>query len=38
MDSRLIKVNAEVENQASNRCQQILKDRREALASKARKR
>lgn len=38
MDIRLTKVNAEMENHASNRCQQILKDRREALASKARKR
>ncbi len=38
MDYSLIKVNAECENQASNRCQQILQDRREALASKAKRR
>ncbi len=34
----LIKVNAENQNQALNRCQQILNDRREALSSKAKRR
>lgn len=33
----LIKVNTKSESQAANRCQQILQDRREALASKAKK-
>lgn len=37
MDYSLIKVNTENENHALNRCQQILKDRREALASKAKR-
>lgn len=37
MNDSLIKVNAENENRALNRCQQILQDRREALASKAKK-
>ena len=31
----LIKVNSENQNQAIDRCQQILQDRREALANKA---
>lgn len=35
MNDCLIKVNEENENRALNRCQQILRDRREALASKA---
>lgn len=35
MNDCLIKVNEESENRALNRCQQILRDRREALASKA---
>ena len=34
----LIKVNTSNENQALNKCQQILQDRREALASKAKRR
>ena len=34
----LIKVNTSNENQALNKCQQILQDRREALASKAKSR
>lgn len=34
----LIKVNSENQNQAIDRCQQILQDRREALASKAKRR
>ncbi len=34
----LIKVNAEVENLAQDKCQQILHDRREALANKVRRR
>ena len=34
----LIKVNSENQNQANDRCQQILNERREALASKARRR
>lgn len=34
----LIKVNSENQNQAIDRCQQILNERREALASKARRR
>ena len=38
MNDSLIKVNAENQNQALNRCQKILQDRREALASKAKKR
>ena len=33
----LIKVNTKNEDKALNRCQQILQDRREALASKAKK-
>lgn len=33
----LIKVNSESENSTMNRCQQILQDRREALASKAKR-
>lgn len=33
----LIKVNSENQNQAIDRCQQILQDRREALASKAKR-
>ena len=33
----LIKVNTMSENLALNKCQQILNDRREALASKAKK-
>lgn len=37
MNDSLIKVNAENENRTLNRCQQILQDRREALASKAKK-
>lgn len=37
MNDSLIKVNTENENRALNRCQQILQDRREALASKAKK-
>ena len=38
MDYSLIKVNSECENHAVNRCQQILQDRREALASKTKRR
>ncbi len=38
MNDSLIKVNAENQNQALSRCQQILQDRREALASKAKRR
>ncbi len=38
MNDSLIKVNAENQTQALNRCQQILQDRREALASKAKRR
>lgn len=38
MNDCLIKVNEENQNQALNRCQQILRDRREALASKAKSR
>ena len=38
MNDSLIKVNAENQNQAISRCQQILQDRREALASKAKRR
>ena len=34
----LIKVNSENQNQAIDRCQQILNERREALASKAKRR
>ena len=34
----LIKVNSENQNQAIDRCQQILQDRREALAAKAKRR
>lgn len=34
----LIKVNSENQNEAIDRCQQILQDRREALASKAKRR
>lgn len=34
----LIKVNSENQNQAIDRCQKILNERREALASKARRR
>lgn len=34
----LIKVNSENQNQAIDRCQQILQDRREALVSKAKRR
>jgi len=34
----LIKVNAENQDKTLNRCQQILQDRREALASKAKRR
>lgn len=34
----LIKVNSENQNQAIDRCQQILNERCEALASKARRR
>lgn len=37
MNDSLIKVNAENQHQAQDRCQQILQDRREALASKAKK-
>ena len=37
MNDSLIKVNAENQTQALNRCQQILQDRREALASKAKR-
>lgn len=33
----LIKVNTMSENMALNKCQEILNDRREALASKAKK-
>ena len=35
MNDCLIKVNEENQSQALNRCQQILQDRREALAAKA---
>lgn len=38
MNDCLIKVNEENQNQAINRCQSILRDRREALASKAKSR
>ncbi len=38
MNDSLIKVNAENQSQALSRCQQILQDRREALASKAKRR
>ena len=34
----LIKVNSENQNQAIDRCQQNLQDRREALAAKAKRR
>lgn len=37
MNDCLIKVNEENQNQALSRCQQILRDRREALASKVKK-
>lgn len=37
MNDSLIKVNSENANSATNRCQQILQDRREALASKAKR-
>ncbi len=37
MNDSLIKVNAENHSQTLNRCQQILQDRREALASKAKR-
>lgn len=37
MNDCLIKVNEENQVEATNRCQQILRDRREALASKAKK-
>ncbi len=38
MDYSLIKVNAEAENRTQDKCQQMLKGRREALAGKCRKR
>ena len=38
MDYSLIKVNAEFENLAQDKCQQILHDRREAFANKVRRR
>lgn len=38
MNDCLIKVNEENQNHTLNRCQQILRDRREALASKAKNR
>lgn len=38
MNDCLIKVNEENQNRTLNRCQQILRDRREALASKAKNR
>ena len=38
MDYSLIQVNAEIENLAQDKCQQILLDRREALANKVRRR
>jgi len=38
MNDSLVKVNAENQSQALSRCQQILQDRREALASKAKRR
>ncbi len=37
MNDCLVKVNAETENHTTNRCQKILQDRREALASKAKR-
>ena len=38
MNDCLIKVNEENQNQAISRCPSILRDRREALASKAKSR
>ncbi len=38
MNDSLIKVNSENVDHAASRCQQILQDRREALASKAKRR
>ena len=38
MNDCLIKVNEENQKSALSRCQQILRDRREALASKAKSR
>ena len=38
MNDCLIEVNEENQNQAISRCQSILRDRREALASKAKSR
>jgi len=38
MNDCLIKVNEENQTQALDRCKQILRDRREALASKAKSR
>lgn len=38
MNDCLVKVNEENQNQAISRCQSILRDRREALASKAKSR
>ncbi len=35
MNDCLVKVNEENQHQTMSRCQQILRDRREALASKA---
>lgn len=37
MEKRLMEVNVKVANYTDNRCQQILRDRREALASKMKK-
>lgn len=38
MNDCLSKVNAETENGTLNRCKKILQDRREALASKSKRR
>lgn len=38
MDYSLIKVNSETESRTQDKCQQMLQARREALASKAKRR
>lgn len=37
MDKSLIQVNAKIGDQTASRCRQMLKERREALASKGKK-
>ncbi len=37
MEKRLMDINVEFANREENRCQQILRDRREALAEKMKK-